>query len=296
MSEINTIDASEQTGVLPTAEVKQADTTPSTPQVEVKDGKIYVDGNRVYDRNELSKIAADSAQKAKQDAIKSIYKELEVEDLGSVKDVIKQIRNSGTEGNNTLTIEQLKDTVKVRQQTLEELTSKVSFLEKELVLKEHMGNIKAAMPTNLTQLQKETVVDIMNYKNMLQTEGNQFAIRNGENFFTTDGETPDYKSAVEFVIKNYMGLPTSKQGVEIPSMERGLRDGAGDSNKMYDPNNKDVTLRRAYVQLMSQPANATKKFTESEVRNHAKSMSSHIGIGLQGSEALRGLVTQSAKK
>ena len=93
-----------------------------------------------------------------------------------------------------------------------------------------------------------------------------------------------------------MGLPTSKQGVEIPSMERGLRDGAGDSNKMYDPNNKDVTLRRAYVQLMSQPANATKKFTESEVRNHAKSMSSHIGIGLQGSEALRGLVTQSAKK
>ena len=53
----------------------------------------------------------------------------------------------------------------------------------------------------------------MKARGMLHLEGETFAIRNGDTYFTdATGERPDYAAAVLSVGKT-LGLPTTKQGV-----------------------------------------------------------------------------------
>ena len=80
MTTENTVDTNELNSVPPTAEAKQAD---DTPKVEVKEGKVYVNGVRTYTRDETNKIASN----AKIEAEKSLLKELDVDNLDQVKQV-----------------------------------------------------------------------------------------------------------------------------------------------------------------------------------------------------------------
>ena len=54
----------------------------------------------------------------------------------------------------------------------------------------------------------------MKVRNMLAVEGDTFAIKNGNDYLTTDGETPDYKAAVQSV-GNTLGLSFGKKGVDL---------------------------------------------------------------------------------
>jgi len=49
---------------------------------------------------------------------------------------------------------------------------------------------------------------------MLAVEGDTFAIRQGNEYLTTDGETPDYSAAVRNV-GSTLGLNFGKQGVDL---------------------------------------------------------------------------------
>lgn len=277
MTENNTIDASEQTGILPTAEVKEADITTQESKVETP---------RQYTRDEVNKIAA----KAKQDAVASILKDLQVESLEQVKSVVKSLQQSSTEGGNTLNIESLKDAVKKKEQTVEDLQRELKQVKQDMVWNQHKANLYSNMPAGWTESQRDAILKVMKADDMIQVEGDTFALRNGESYFTIDGEKPDYKSAIDYVGKQ-LGYAFGKQGVEIPNMEKGPN--IDRSSKVFDPNTtEDRALRRAYVELRSR--NTMVKPTEYQVKEYAKTMTHNIGIGLQGNEALR--TPSSAKK
>ena len=89
----------------------------STPSVELRDGKMFVDGVRVYSRDESNKIAAN----AKREAESRFLSELEVDSFDQVKSVVRQLQTAGTEDGDSLNIQSLKDAVKKREQTVEEL-------------------------------------------------------------------------------------------------------------------------------------------------------------------------------
>lgn len=184
----------------------------TTPSVEQRDGKLYVDGTRVYTRDDVNKIGAN----AKREVESRLISDLNVDSIDSVKGVVKALQDSNpSEEGSSLNVESLRDAVKKREATVEELKSQVNSLKTDLLLKDHMGQLNSAMPGNWTAEQKSAVVKLMKADNMLAVEGDTFAIRAGESYLTTDGETPDYKSAVELVGKN-LGLNFGKQGVDMP--------------------------------------------------------------------------------
>jgi hypothetical protein len=184
----------------------------TTPSVEQRDGKLYVDGTRVYTRDDVNKIGAN----AKREVESRLISDLNVDSIDSVKGVVKALQDSNpSEEGSSLNVESLRDAVKKREATVEELKSQVNSLKTDLLLKDHMGQLNSAMPGNWTAEQKSAVVKLMKADNMLAVEGDTFAIRSGESYLTTDGETPDYKSAVELVGKN-LGLNFGKTGVEMP--------------------------------------------------------------------------------
>ena len=114
----------------------------STPSVEVRDGKMYVDGVRVYTRDESNRIASN----AKKDAESRILQELEVDSFDKVKSVVNQLRNTDVEGGESLNVQSLKDAVKKREQTVEELRAELHNVKTDYALREHIGNLKDNMP------------------------------------------------------------------------------------------------------------------------------------------------------
>jgi hypothetical protein len=90
----------------------------------------------------------------------------------------------------------------------------------------------------------------MKADNMLAVEGDTFAIRSGESYLTTDGETPDYASAVELVGKN-LGLNFGKAGVEMPLGETSSVKADKTSVKAADQQRvkSDPAYRAAYLDL-----------------------------------------------
>jgi len=84
---------------------------------------------------------------------------------------------------------------------------------------------------------------------MLAVEGDTFAIRHGNEFLTTDGETPDYAKAVEVVGKS-LGLTFGKKGVDLQYGETSA-DVKGSGNKALDDSrlNSDAEYRRAYFAI-----------------------------------------------
>ena len=221
----------------------------STPSVEVRDGKMYVDGVRVYTRDESNRIASN----AKKDAESRILQELEVDSFDKVKSVVNQLRNTDVEGGESLNVQSLKDAVKKREQTVEELRAELHNVKTDYALREHIGNLKDNMPASWSAEQKTAVVDLMKARNMLHMEGDSFAIRNGDDFITTDGERPDYATAVK-VVGQTLGLPFAKKGVDILEADRAPASDTAKKGVDMDRTKKDPAYRAAYVTLRTQNA------------------------------------------
>lgn len=236
----------------------------TTPSVEVKDGKTYVNGIRQYSRDDVNKISAN----AKNEVQKNILNELNVDSIDQVKQVVSTLQEVNPDEGNSLNINSLRDAVKKREATVEELKSQVISLKTDLMLKDHMGQLQNAMPGNWSAQQKESVIKLMKADNMLAVEGDTFAIRNGNDFLTTDGETPDYAKAIELVGKDKLGLSFGKKGVDIQYGETGVNE-AGQGPKAYstDKVNTDTEYRSAYMRIrQNQPGLAKAKITDAMVK------------------------------
>jgi len=212
----NTEVQTEQTApVTDTENVTPTKSETTEPKLEMKDSKMFVNGNRVYSRDDTSKIAAN----AKNEAVNGLLRELDVDSLDQVKDVISTLKShNAEEGENSLDVKALKQTVAKREATLEELTAQVGSLKQELLLKDHIGNLNTAMPGSWTPDQRSAVLDLMKARDMFAVEGDQFQLRNGEEYLTVDGERPDYASAVDVVAKS-LGLNTGKRGVDVVKVD-----------------------------------------------------------------------------
>jgi hypothetical protein len=221
--------------------------TKASTGVELRDGKMFVDGVRVYTRDDTNRIAAN----AKKDAESRILSDLEVESFDKVKSVVSQLRDA-PEGE-SLNVQSLKDAVKKREQTVEELRAELQSVKTDYALKSHIGSLKDSMPTAWNSDQKSAVVDLMKARNMLHLEGDVFAIKSGEDYLTVDGETPDYASAVK-VVGQTLGLPFAKKGNSVIDVDKTP---AGESsNKALDMTkvNSDSAYRAAYVSIRQQNA------------------------------------------
>ena len=219
----------------------------ATPSVEVKDGKLFVDGNRVYSRDDVNKIGAN----ARKEVESKLIQDLNVDSIDSVRGVVKALQGSDSnEEGSSLNVESLRDAVKKREATVEELKQQVNTLKTDLLLKDHMGQLNSAMPSNWTAQQKSAVVKLMKADNMLAVEGDTFAIRNGNDYLTVDGETPDYASAVELVGRN-LGLNFGKKGVDMPLGEISNQSDGKQAIKPVDQNKvkNDPAYREAYLNL-----------------------------------------------
>ena len=218
----------------------------TTPSVEMRDGKVFIDGVRMYTRDDTSKIAAN----ARKEAESRFLNELNVDSLDSVKSVVQTLQDTTpSEEGSSLNVNALRDAVKKREATVEELTAQVNSLKTDLLLKDHMSNLQSAMPGNWNAEQKNAVVKLMKADGMLAVEGDTFAIRHGNEFLTTDGETPDYAKAVEVVGKS-LGLTFGKKGVDLQYGETSA-DVKGSGNKALDDSrlNSDAEYRRAYFAI-----------------------------------------------
>lgn len=214
-----------------------------TPQVEVRDGKYFVDGVRVYHRDETNKIAAN----AKDQAIQGVLRDLDVDSLESVRDVIQTLKNSTPDNSDKLDVASLKQAVAKREATVEELSTQVKNLKTELTLRDHVGKLTNAMPGNWNADQKTAVLDLMRARDMLVLDGDQFGIRSGSEYLTTDGETPDYAGAVEIVAKT-LGLNTGKRGVDLYASDRSGDAGSASQKGIDEARLKtDAEYRAAYA-------------------------------------------------
>jgi len=236
----------------------------TTPSVEVKDGKTYVNGIRQYSRDDVNKISAN----AKNEVQKNILNELNVDSIDQVKQVVSTLQEVNPNEGSSLNVDSLRDAVKKREATVEELKSQVNSLKTDLMLKDHMGQLQNAMPGNWSAQQKESVIKLMKADGMLAVEGDTFAIRNGNDFLTTDGETPDYAKAIELVGKDKLGLSFGKKGVDVQYGETGLTD-SGQGPKAYstDKVNTDTEYRSAYMRIRhNQPGLAKSSITDAMVK------------------------------
>jgi hypothetical protein len=216
----------------------------TTPSVEIRDGKTFVNGVRVYTRDDTNKIAAN----AKNEVENRLIQDLNVDSIDSVKKVVRTLQETTKDESGTLNVESLRAAVKKREATVDELQKQVNSLKTDLLLKDHMGNLQSAMPGNWTPEQRTAVVDLMKARDMLAVEGETFAIRNGNDYLTTDGETPDYKAAVNTVGQS-LGLNFGKQGVDLQLGETNptppTKQSAVDDAKI----NSNAEYRAAYMRI-----------------------------------------------
>lgn len=253
------------------AEAPQQDTQSdniTTPSVEIRDGKTFVDGIRVYTRDDTNRIAAN----AKNEVQKSILNELNVDSIDQVKQVVSTLQEVNPNEGSSLNVDSLRDAVRKREATVEELKNQVTSLKTDLLLKDHMSKLQTAMPSNWSGEQRSAVVDLMKARNMLAVEGDTFAIRDGENYLTTDGETPDYNAAVEKVGKT-IGLQFGKKGVDVQYGE--TTNSSANANKGVDQNKllSDPEYRSAYTKLRSiNPTSSRESVTDAQIKKFMNKM------------------------
>jgi hypothetical protein len=216
----------------------------TTPSVEMKGDKLFVDGVRVYTRDDTNKIAAS----AKHEVQKNILNELNVDSIDQVKQVVSTLQEVSTQEGESLNVESLRNAVKRREETVEELKSQVTSLKTDLLLKDHMSKLQTAMPSNWSGEQRAAVVDLMKARNMLAVEGDTFAIRSGDDYLTIDGETPDYNAAVEVVGKS-IGLPFGKKGVDVQYGETSASESRQVKGLDEGRINTDKNYRTAYMNI-----------------------------------------------
>lgn len=253
----------------------KSDNNNTIPSVETRDGKLYVDGVRVYTRDDTNKIAAN----AKREAESKFLNELNVDSFDSVKSVVKTLQETTptSEGESSLNVNSLRDAVKKREATVEELKAQVNSLRTDLLLKDHMSKLQNAMPSNWSATQRDSVVKLMKADGMLAVEGDTFAIRHGSDFLTTDGETPDYAQAVK-VVGDSLGLPMGKKGVDLQYGETSTDSGARQT-KALDENRltSDAEYRAAYMNIRQyQPKLARTSITDEMVKKQIDKKRSQI--------------------
>lgn len=242
----------------------------TTPSVEMRDGKMFVDGVRVYQRDDVNKISAN----AKHEVQKQMLNELNVDSIDQVKKVVSTLQEVDPQEGQTLNVESLRDAVKKREATVEELKNQVTSLKTDLLLKDHMSQLQNAMPSNWNAQQKESVIKLMKADNMLAVEGDTFAIKNGNEFLTTDGEQPDYAKAVEIVGKDRLGLSMGKKGVDVQYGETSGTISEG-SPKELDQKRvlNDTEYRAAYMRIRQYQPNLPKsKITNNMVKKEIAKM------------------------
>jgi len=248
-------------------EAKSEKVETQKPSVEHKDGKTFVDGVRVYSRDETNVIAS----KARREVEQSILNDLEVESFDKVKQVVSELRNTDI-ADNSLNVQSLRSAVAKKEETVEELKAELKAVKTDYALREHIGTLKDNMPSQWNAEQKTAVVDLMKARSMLHLDNDTFAIKSGEEYFTTDGETPDYKSAVEVVGKT-LGLPFAKAGVTTVNVDKQPEDAGKDSGKGVDQSllKQDPAYRKAYVNLRERNRNVARgDITDAMVRKQMK--------------------------
>jgi len=240
----------------------------TTPKVEIRDGKTFVDGIRMYSRDDTNKIAAS----AKHEVEKNILNDLNVDSIDQVKKVVSTLQEVNPQEGSSLNVDSLRDAVKKREATVEELKAQVTSLKTDLLLKDHMSQLQSAMPSNWTPSQKDSVVKLMKADGMLAVEGDTFAIRNGNDFLTTDGETPDYAKAVEIVGKERLGLSFGKKGVDVQYGETSTESKSTKSAPLNeDKIISDAEYRAAYRNIRRyQPGVQRSNITDAMVKAEMK--------------------------
>jgi len=252
----------------------EAETTPeaktsSVPTVENREGKLFVDGVRVFTRDDTNKIAA----KAKNDVEQGLLKDLNVDSLKQVKDVVTQLQTANIDDNQQpdLNVSALRDAVKKREQTVEELRNELKAVKTDFVLTNHLSKLQNEMPSSWSGEQKGAVIDLMKARNMFAVDGEDFQLKSGEEYLTTDGETPDYKSAVEMVGKQ-IGLPFSKKGTSVLDLEAGSSSKSQGTGAVSDSLiSSDPEYRAAYLNIREQNKTLLKSdITDAQVKSKVK--------------------------
>ena len=245
----------------------------TTPKVEQRDGKTYIDGQRIYSRDDVNKIGAN----AKREVESRLLQELNVDSIENVKQVINTLQDSSDPQGTSLNVDSLRDAVKKREATVEELQNQVKSLRTDLMLKDHLGQLNNAMPSAWNADQKGAVVDLMKARGMLAVEGDTFAIRSGDSYLTTDGETPDYNAAVELVGKT-LGLNFGKKGVDLQYGETST-DVSGRQTKPLNEERlvDDAEYRAAYMNIRQYQPNVSRSaITDTMVKKSMETRRSKI--------------------
>ena len=217
------------------------------PEVEMRDGRFFVDGQRMFTKAEKDAIAKTTTREVEQ----RLIAELGVDNLSSVKQVVKELQTANiTEGGSSLDVSALKSAVAKKEQTVAELKAELEGVKSQYVLDAHVGKLKDAMPSAWSLEQKNSVVKLMNADGMFKVEGQSFHIVDGEDFITTDEGKPNYTAAVEKVGRD-LGLQFSKKGVAtVDAQSTPVSKGTGkiDESRLKSDNQ----YRDAYVTLRSQ--------------------------------------------
>ena len=252
---VNVDPVTEQETSAPSAEAKSDEVT---PRVENRDGKLFVDGVRVYSRDDTNRIAAN----AKRELEQNLLRDFGVDDFNQVKNVIQTLQESTPDNN--LSVESLRETVKKREQTVEELQAELTSLKTQMVMGDHISQLKSSMPTSWNPDQQNAVIDLMKSRNMFELEGDTFAIRNGDQLMLDDsGERPDYQSAVSLIARQ-LGLPQAKTGISGESADRGIA--TTEKIKSLDEARiaNDPEYRNAYVAIR----NSNRSLSRSEITDN----------------------------
>ena len=252
--------------VTDSAEPVELNKSETVTQPEFKDGKWYLEGKRFYARDEVNQVSA----RAKSDAVSSILKDLDVDSIDQVKDVISTLKSAELteEGQSSLDVKALKQAVAKREATVDELTAEVNNLRKDLVLKDHLGALQSHMPSAWNVDQRQAVLDLMNARGMFAVENNTFALKNGDDYLTTDGVKPDYENAISMVGKG-LGLPFGKKGVDVVNAQESTSDTSGRSPKALQEDRlmSDPEYRAAYTTVR----NSNMNYSRADV-NHSMVM------------------------
>ena len=260
MSEDNTTNTVVDTGesqTVPETEVSEESISVSSnatkPEVEMKDGRVFVNGQRMFTKAEKDAIAKTTTREVEQ----RLITELGVDSLSSVKQVVKELQTANiTEGESSLDVSALKSAVAKKEQTVAELKAELEGVKSQYVLDAHVGKLKDVMPTAWTPEQRNSVIKLMNADNMFKVEGQSFHIVDGEDFITTDEGLPNYSAAVEKMGKQ-LGLQFSKKGIAtvdaqstpVSNSKKGLDEARMNSEPRY---------REAYVALRRQNINLSR--------------------------------------
>jgi hypothetical protein len=230
------------------------------PEVEERDGKFFINGQRMFSKAEKDAIAKTTTREVEQ----RLIAELGVDNLSSVKQVVRELQSANiTEGESSLDITALRNTVAKKEQTVAELKAELEGVKAQYVLDDHIGKLKDAMPSAWTPEQRNSVVRLMKADGMFKVEGQSFHIVDGEDFITTDEGKPNYIAAVEKVGRD-LGLQFSKKGVAtVDAQSTPVSKGTGkiDESRLKS----DSQYRDAYVTLRSQNTSLSREAITSKM-------------------------------